>query len=83
MYSTMEKVKIVDFYEGTYQLWQHNESFISTIIFVIRLHPRLLKVLSLNLKLYAQFSISKEGHLADLKNASLLKILKLSGTQKN
>ena len=46
------------------------------MMFIVRLHPRLLKIL-LNLILNAHFSVSKEGHLGDLKNAALLKILKL------
>ena len=54
------------------QLWQHSKSLVNTIMFVVRLHQKLLKVLSLNLKLEAQFSISKM-YLRDLKTAALLK----------
>ena len=48
------------------QLWQHSKIFASTIMFVVRLHLRLLKLLSFNLILKAQFSISKKGHVGDV-----------------
>ena len=81
MYSTIQNSRLLNFMNEQIELWQHNKSFVSTTMFVAHLHARLLKVLSLNLKLIAQFSISKRRHLEDLKNAALLKVLKLSGYQ--
>ena len=57
------------------QLCQHNENYVIAVMFVAHLHSRLLKVFSLNLKLKAPFSISKKGHLGDLKNAALLEYI--------
>ena len=45
-----EKSRLLRFMRQQIQLWQHYEGFASTIMFVVRLHPRLLKVLPLNLK---------------------------------
>ena len=44
MYCTLEKVKIAGFMRQQIQLWQHNESFVSNIMFVARLHCSIIVI---------------------------------------
>ena len=61
MCSTLEKVKIVEFYEATNSVMATQEKFCQQYEVVVCLHPRLLKVLLLNLELKARLSINKKG----------------------
>ena len=48
------------------QLWQHNDSIVSTIMVIVRLHPRLLKVVFVKFKTKGSVLNQQKGHLRDL-----------------
>ena len=80
MHCALKESRLLKFMRRQIQLWQHNESFVRTIMFVGRLHPRLFKTSSL--KKTKDFILNQQKvAFGRLKNVALLKILKLSDYQ--
>ena len=81
MYSILEKVKIVEFYEETNSVVATQRKFCHH--YNVRRSPssKTVKNIVAKFKTKAQNSISTKGHLGVPRNAALWKILKLSGCQ--